>query len=158
MAHRRTHTYPQGKPFPLVLLDIGMAGVVGLWVIVVPGHWTRAIGVIGTFLVFVFISGQFTRHYERTGQAVPIPLQGIIVQFTGALPRPMLAMRLAFFVAVAVMFVFGFAPFTDSTAKAGIIACVFALIGIALSNVALQRHYVDTGRAQEVDSQSGSGS
>jgi hypothetical protein len=155
MAFRRTHNYPRGKPLPLVLLDVGMAGVVGLWVFLVPGHWTRAIGVIGAFLLVAFIGGHLTRRYERTGKAVPIPRTRVIVKFSKGLPQPMVAMRLAFFLTVAFMLVFGFAPFTDSTAKVGIIACVFALIGIAISNFALERHYVNTGRALEMNAESG---
>lgn len=157
MGYRRTHNYPHGKPFSLVLLDLWMAGLVALWVLPVPGHWTRAMGMIAAFLVFAFISGKLTRHYERTGQAVPISRSRTIVKFTGGLPLPMLATRVAFFIAATVMVVFGFAPFADSTAKTGIIACVFALIGIAVLNFALERHYVNVGRAQEADAQSGRG-
>jgi hypothetical protein len=39
----------------------------------------------------------------------------------------------------------------DSTARIGIIACVFALIGVAVLNLALERRYVNTGHAKEVD-------
>jgi hypothetical protein len=156
MVSRRTHNYPQGKPIGLVLVDIGIAGVVGMWAFLVPGHWTRAIGVIGAFLLVAFIGGKLTRRYERTGQAVPIPRPRAIVRFSGGLPLPMLAMRVAFFALVALMLVFGLAPFTDSTAKAGVIACIFAMIVTAVSNVVLERHYVSTGRAQEMNADSGS--
>ena len=63
----------------------------------------------------------------------------------------MLAARLAFFFTVAIMVAFGVAPVTDSTARIGIIACVFALIGVAVLNLALERRYVNTGHAKEMD-------
>jgi hypothetical protein len=63
----------------------------------------------------------------------------------------MFAARLAFFVTVAIMIAFGVAPVADSTARMGIIGCVFALIGVAVLNLALERHYVNTGHAREVD-------
>jgi hypothetical protein len=63
----------------------------------------------------------------------------------------MLAARLTFFITVAIMIVFGVAPVADSTARIGIIACVFALVGVAVLNLALERHYVNTGHAKEMD-------
>jgi len=42
-------------------------------------------------------------------------------------------------------------PLTDATARGGIIACVFALIAVAVLNIALEYHYVRSGRATEVD-------
>jgi hypothetical protein len=38
-----------------------------------------------------------------------------------------------------------------STARTGIIACVFALIGVAVLNLGLEHYYLKTGRATEVD-------
>jgi hypothetical protein len=43
----------------------------------------------------------------------------------------MLAARLSFFVTVGIMVIFGVAPVADLTARHGIMACVFALIGVA---------------------------
>lgn len=63
----------------------------------------------------------------------------------------MLAARLAFFTIVAMMLVFELAPVAESTARTGIIGCVFALIGIAALNLALERHDLKTGHAQEID-------
>jgi hypothetical protein len=152
-GNRRTHNYPEGKPFPLVLLDIMMAVLVGLWVFLVPGHWPRAIGMIALFLLFALARAKLTGHYERTGKAVPIPRRRVLFQFSGALPLPVRAMHLAFFVIVAIIAVFGFASIDDSTAKAGIIACVFALVAVAVLKVGLVGHYVSTGRAKEIDIQ-----
>jgi hypothetical protein len=151
VGYRRTHNYPHGKPFPLVLLDIAMAALVVLWVFLIPGHWPRAIAIIAVFLVVAFISTELHRHYERTGQAVRIPRSRVVVKFTQGFPVPMLAARRAFFVTVAAMVVFGVAPVAASTARIGIIACVFALIGVAALNLALERRYVNTGHAKEMD-------
>jgi hypothetical protein len=63
----------------------------------------------------------------------------------------MLAARLAFFVTVAIMVLFGVAPVADSTARIGIIGCVFALIGVAVLNLAFVHHYVNTGHTKEMD-------
>ena len=151
VGYRRTHNYPHGKPFPLVLLDIAIAVLVGIWVFLVPGHWPRAIAIIAVFLVIAFISTKLHRHYERTGQVVRISRPRVVVKFSQGLPVPMLAARLAFFVTVAIMVVFGVAPVADSTAKIGIIACVFAIIGVAVLNLTLERRYVNTGHAKEID-------
>jgi hypothetical protein len=151
VGYRRTHNYPHGTPFPLVLLAIVMAILLGLWVFLVPGHWPRGIVIIAVFLVIAFINTKLHRRYERTGQAVRIPRPRVIVKFSQGLPVPMFAARLAFFVTVAIMVVFGVAPVADSTARIGIIACVFALIGVAVLNLALERRYVNTGHAKEAD-------
>jgi len=156
VGYRRTHNYPHGTPVPLVLLDIVMAILLGLWVFLVPGHWPRAVAIIAVFLVIAFVDTRLHRHYERTGQAVRIPRPKVVVKFSQGMPVPMLAARLAFFVTVAIMVVFGVAPVADSTARIGIIACVFALIGVAVLNLSLERRYVNTGHAKEVDV-SGSG-
>ena len=63
----------------------------------------------------------------------------------------MLVARMAFFITVAVMILFGTAPFGDTTARRGIIGCVFALAGVAAWNLILEAHYVKTGIAKEVD-------
>jgi hypothetical protein len=55
----------------------------------------------------------------------------------------------------ALMILFGVVPVADSTARIGIIVCVFALIGVAALNIALERYYVHTGVAQELDVSSG---
>jgi hypothetical protein len=150
VGYRRTHNYPHGKPFPLVLLDVVMAVLVGLWVFLIPGHWPRAITIIAVFLVIAVISTKLHRNYARTGQAVQIPRPRVVAKFSQGLPVPMLAARLAFFVTITIMVVFGVAPVADSTARVGIIACVFTLIAVAVVNLTLERHYVSTGHANEV--------
>ena len=133
-----------------------MALTVGMWALLVPGHWPRAIGILALFLTIVVVQGMFVQHYEQTGQAVPIPRRRLIVKFPRGLPLAMLATRLVFLITVAVMVVFGFAPMADSTAQTGIISCVFALIAAGVLNVAIERHYVGTGRALEIDVSRGS--
>jgi hypothetical protein len=150
VGYSRTHDYPHGKPFPLVLLAVAMALLLLSWIVFVPGHWLRSVGTIAAFLVLVFIDTKLHTHYEQTGQAVRIPRPKVVARFPNGLPVPMLAARLAFFVNVGVMIVFGVAPIADSTARTGIIGCVFVLIGVALLNLALERHYVNIGVAEEV--------
>ena len=141
VGNRRTHDYPYGKPFPLVLLDIAMAILLLSWVVFVPGHWTRA-SVFPAVLLLALINTKLLRRYEQTGQAVRIPPPKVVARFPHGLPVSMLAARLAFFVSIAVMIVFGVAPVGDSTARMGIVVCVFALIGVAVLNLVLERHYV----------------
>jgi hypothetical protein len=147
----KTHDYPQGTPFPLRLLAIAGAGLCAIWVFAVPGHWTRGIGVVAGFLALAFISGKLHKRYEQSGLAVPIPRTRLAVKFLQTFPAPMLIARIAFFVAVAVMIGFGAAPIATSFARKGIIACVFALIGVAVLNLGLEHHYVRVGRATQVD-------
>jgi membrane protein implicated in regulation of membrane protease activity len=142
VGNRRTHDYPYGRPFPLVLLEIAMAILLLSWVVFVPGHWTRAIGLIAAVLVLALINTKLLRRYEQTGQAVRIPRPKVVARFPHGLPVSMLAARLAFFVSIAVMIVFGVAPVAHSTARIGIVVCVFALIGVAVLNLVLERHYV----------------
>jgi len=129
-----------------------MAVLLVAWVFLVPGHWTRAIGVIATFLVMLFISTKLHTRYEQSAIAVPIPRSRVVVKFLQGLPAAMLTARISFFITVAVMVLFGVAPLATSTARTGIVACVFALIGVAVLNLSLEHHYVRIGRATEVDS------
>ena len=151
MVGGRTHDYPHGKPFPLLLIDVGMVILGIVWVFMVPGHWSRAIGVIGIFVVRAFITTKLHKRYERTGEAVRIRRPLIFVKFPEGQPTPMLLARAAFFVTAAIMVGFGIGPLSESTARIGIIACVFALIGVALLNIGLEHHYVSTKRATEID-------
>lgn len=153
VGHRKTHTYPQGRPKPLVWVSIAFAALAVTWVFLVPGHRWRAIGVISTFIAVAILDRKLHLHYEQTGQAVRIPRPALtVIKFPGGISATMLIARLAFFATVLVMFVFGLAPMNEMTARRGIIGCVFALIVVAVLNVGLERHYVNTGRATEVDS------
>lgn len=151
VGYRKRHDYPYGKPFPLVLFSIAMAILVLSWVVFVPGHWTRAIGIIAAFLALAYIDTKLHSHYEQTGHAVRIPRPRVVAKFPHGLPVPMLAARLVFLVIVAVMIVFGVAPVDDATARIGIVACVFALIAAAVLNLVLEAHYIKINVAEEVD-------
>lgn len=157
VGYRKTHDYPHGKPFPLILLDIAIAAVLLAWVFVVPGHWPRAIGLIAAFLVIAFVGAKLDTLYERTGQAVRISRPRVVAQFSHRLPVPMLAARSAFFVTVALMLLFGVAPVADATGRVGIIVCVLVLIVVSAINIAVERHYVRIGIAKEVDMSRGGG-
>lgn len=147
---RKTHNYPYGRPIPLILVNIAM-GIVGvLWVIFALGSWIRALGIIGLFLVLAFISSKLHQTYERTGHAVPIPRRMAITKFGDGMPTPLLALRIAFFVAVAALVGLGIAPLADATAKHGMVASILGLIVIGILNVALERYYVHTGRGKDV--------
>jgi hypothetical protein len=150
-GYRKTHTYPQGKPFPLVLLNIAVAILFAVWLFVGAGSWPRTFGIFAIFLLIMFIDTKLHRRYEQTGQAVSIPQPRVVVKFPEGLPALMLTARIAFFVTVAILVIFGVAPMPDSTAWVGIIACVFALIGVAVLNITLEHHYVRTGCATEED-------
>src|SRR5215468_2327228 len=145
VGYRKTHDYPHGVPLPLKLLSI-VGGVLALaWLFLLPGHWWRAVYILAAFVVLATVSGKLHTHYEQTGQAVPIPQKRIVTEFPRGLPRSMLVARMAFFITVAVMILFGTAPFGDTTARRGIIGCVFALAGVAAWNLILEAHYVKTG-------------
>jgi hypothetical protein len=147
---RKTHNYPFGRPLPLVLVNIAM-GIVGiLWVIFALGSWIRALGIVGLFLVLAFVSSKLHQTYERTGHAVPIPREMAVTKFGNGMPTPLLALRIAFFVAVAGLVGFGMAPLTEASAKKGMIASVLGLVVIGILNVALERYYVHTGRGKDV--------
>jgi hypothetical protein len=147
---RITHIYPYGWPLPLVLVNIAM-GIVGvMWLIFALGSWIRALGIIGLFLVLAFISSKLHQAYERTSHAVPIPREMAITKFGNGMPTPLLALRIAFFVAVAALVGFGIAPLTDATGKKGMIASALGLVVIGILNVTLERYYVHTGRGTDV--------
>lgn len=151
MVGGKTHDYPHGIPFPILISNVGAVIVGFVWVFAVPGHWSRAPIVLGIFFVLALIRGKFLKHYEKTGDAVRIHRPLILTKFPNGRPTPMLLARIAFFVAVAAMVAFGIAPIAESTAKAGIVGCVFVLIGVAAVNIALERHYATTNRATDID-------
>lgn len=151
MIGGRTHRYPEGRPLPLLLIDLGMVIIGVMWLFLVPGHWPRAIPVMAALFVMAFISTTLHKRYERSGQAVRIPRPKTVTKFPKGLPGLVLIARIAFFATVAIMLGLGLAPVPVSTARVGIVACVLALFGVAILNLALERHYVTTGRATEID-------
>ncbi len=53
----------------------------------------------------------------------------VMVRFPEGFPMPLLAARVAFFVVVGLILMFGIDPFRFEVAKNGITGCVFALVG-----------------------------
>ena len=73
VGYRKTYDQPSGVPIPLKLLSV-VGGVLMLsWLFLVPGHWRRAIYIVGAFVVLAAISGKLHTHYEQNGQAARIP-------------------------------------------------------------------------------------
>ena len=150
IAGRKTHDYPHGKPFPLILVNIGMGLVCVLWVMLAQGSWARAIGIITIFVALAFIDSRVHRRYERAGQAVPIPRPIGGVKLVNGLPAPLLALRCAFFVLVAILIIFGVAPVKEASAKIGMIGSVIGLAAVGILHVAIEQYYVHKGRSEEV--------
>lgn len=153
---RRTHEYPQGKPLLLTLTDTAFASlfvvVTGICVLVFGlNGWVSFAPGVAIFIAYTVARSLLLTRYERTGEAVPLNRLSVVVKYPHGFPKAMLAARLAFFVVVAVMLVFGIAPFPFDTAKRGVIGCVFGLIGVAVLNLFLEAHYVRAGRASEVE-------
>ena len=108
--------------------------------------WTLS----GTVIAMVLVGhARIMKHYERTGQAVALPDVRTRTKYR-RLPKPVLAVRVSFFVIVAAMLVFGLAPMRDGTSHIGITASVLALLVIGLLSVVLERYYISTGRAEEI--------
>ena len=152
---RKTHEFPQGKPLLLTFIDGAFAGLGALTFaisVVVFGleSWRSFVPVMAILTAYTVTHSLLLIRYERTGDAVPIHRVSVAVKFPQGFPKPMLAARLAFFVVVAFMLLFGIGPFPFDVMRYGIIGCVFGLIGIAAINLLLEAHYVRAGRAAEV--------
>jgi len=108
--------------------------------------WRVAVPFIAVAILALFLNSKLVRTYMgRVARSRPT----VAISFANGLPSAMVGVRIAFFVIVAVMVVLGIGPVADSTARVGIIACVFALFGIALLDGALEYYYIKIGRATE---------
>jgi hypothetical protein len=145
---RRTHEYPNGKPFTLVLIDIAMGIVCVCWVAFASHGWPHIFGILAVFLALAAIASKLTTRYERRGVAVRIP-RVVAVGFTKGTPAPIRALRVTFFVFVAAMLFFGLAPFPLTVAKKCMIGSIVGLFAVGGIHFFLERHYVKTGRAEE---------
>jgi hypothetical protein len=143
---RRTHDYPDGKPLPIVLVEIAF-GIVGLFWIVAPISWWRVVLFGLVFIAFVSVRSELLDRYEHSGRAVRRPTHKKIV-FLSGMPAPLLVLRYVFFIPVITMFAFGIAPL--AVARVGIISCILSLVVLAFVYTGLQAVYVNSGRAQEV--------
>jgi len=122
-----------------------------LWAIFASRSWVHTVAILVLFLVIAFIYSSLVKHYERTGYAVPIARPKTVVRYVNGLPVPILTLRYAFFIIVAVLLAFGLAPVKLATAKVSIIGCILGLFVIAVLHVLLEFHYINTGRAKNVD-------
>jgi uncharacterized RDD family membrane protein YckC len=154
MPPRRTHVFPKGRPAPLIAIEVATPVSWFAWIAYAPNLLASTALLVLTYVVALaaclFVHAALLEHYEQTGQAVALPSRRTHTEY-GSLPRPVLAVRIAFFVVVAVMLAFGLAPVREATARAGIIATVFALFVLGLLSVLLEAHYVNTGRAKLID-------
>jgi hypothetical protein len=149
---RRTHDFPNGKPFLLTVIEIAfpIAFIVSL-IAFAPKNWHSTASTIAIVVVYAAIYLLAIRRYEHTGQAVPRKRTNLTVSFPKGFPKPLLAARFSFLIVLLLMLIFGIAPLAFEIAKKGMIACVFGLIGVAILNVLIERHYVKTGRGTEVE-------
>jgi hypothetical protein len=149
---RRTHDFPHGKPFFLTFIEIAfvISFIISAASFGFEG-WRSAAPTLALFVAYVVTHSLVVRHYERTGQAVRRRTVNVMVRFLKGFPKPLLAARVAFFVVVGLMLMFGVGHFRFEVAKNGIIGCVFGLVGVAVANVLLERHYVRVRRATEVE-------
>jgi len=150
---RKTHNFPHGTPRLLTVSGISF-GVMAIAAMVLGDMlqtWRRFVPFVAVGLIGFFAHSLLLRHYERTGQAIPIPRKRVVVRFSKGLPLPMLVARGSFFVTVTTMLFFGATPMPVSMARIGIIACVFTLIAVAFVNIGLERHYVNSGTAEEIE-------
>lgn len=148
---RKTHDYPNGKPLPLWLCDIALGTTVVLWLVFSSHSWLRGLPFVGLFVALGFAYSNLLSRYEKSGRAVRIAQRPTtVIKFVDGKPAPIRAMRYTYFILAGLMILFGVAPFTDRTARIGIIACVLALFVLAGAYVALEQHYVSTGKAREI--------
>ena len=75
---------------------------------------------------------------------VNYPMIGI--DFPSGLPSAMIGVRIAFFVFVTAMVIFGTLPMADSIARAGTIVCVLVLFALGVLYGILENYYVKSGR------------
>lgn len=148
MIGRRTHDYPHGKPPLLVVVEIA-AGIVAIfWVAFASRGWGYALAIAAVFFSIGFVRSRLLMTYERSEEAVRLPRATAVVFINGT-PAPIRALRLAFFALVAVLLFFGLAPLPMTAARAGMIGSIVSLFAVAILHFLLERHYVNSGRADE---------
>jgi len=156
---RKTHDFPYGKPLALLLAEIAFIAAFLVWGFLggVSRGWRGYATLVALLISIQFLYSKLIGTYERNGRAVPIKRSRVRVRYPSGLPALMLAVRLSFFAAVAIMLFMGLGPVPESIAKIGIIGCVFGLVAVAGLSIALERYYVSRGRAIEVDVSAQSG-
>jgi hypothetical protein len=148
MVGRSSHDYPHGKPPLLVLVEIAGGIVCIFWVALGPRSWAYALAIAAVFFTLGLVRSRLLKIYERSGEAVRLP-RAISVVFRNGIPTPIRALRSTFFVVVAALLLFGLAPVSMPVAKAGMISSIVSLFVVGILHFLLERHYVNTGRADE---------
>ena len=131
-----------------MLTEIAAGVVAILWVALASRGWRYVLSIAGLFLLLAVVRGRLLRNYERTGEAVPIPRPTGVV-FTSGTPTTIRVLRRAFFAVVTVLLFFGLAPLPNPIAKTGMIVSVVGMFAVGGFHFFLERHYVNTGRAEE---------
>jgi hypothetical protein len=143
-----THKFPHGTP---LALQVGGIALIALFFgISWAQGWWKFLPIVLLALGFAAYL-KLIRYYERKGIAVPIHFGRAYAEFPSGVPRPLVLARGAFFVVLALMLVFGTAPLDQRVAGNGIIGCVLSSLVVAIACVALERYYVKTGRAIEIE-------
>jgi hypothetical protein len=109
--------------------------------------WLRGAVALSSVVVVVVV---LNLRRVRSSMATGTSQATFSIEYPNGLPSELIAVRIAFFVIVAMMLVFGAVPMADSVAKTGIICCVLALFGIGFLYGALEHHYLKTGHAAEI--------
>ncbi len=110
--------------------------------------WRYAVPLFFACVFALILNSRYIR--ARAGRITNSPPM-VAIAFRNRLPFALVAARIAFFVIVAAMLVFGLAPMPDSAAWRGVIGCVLALFALAFVYAALEQHYLNTGCAREVN-------
>jgi hypothetical protein len=109
--------------------------------------WRNAVPFVAVAILAGVLNSKRVRTYSgKTTMSRPT----VAIRFSGQLPSVLVGLRVAFFVIVALMLVFGVGPIAPSMARAGIVFCVLALFALGLLYGVFENHYVNTGRATEV--------
>ena len=152
MLHdRKPLEHPHRKTFLPVLVSVLLAAVAALSVLYVSTGWVRSLAIVTLLLALLHVATRQHRMQDPGAQQVRISSSSIaIVRFADGMPVPLRALRAAFFLQAAAMVLFGISPLTERTAKTGMIVSVLGLVAIGFFNAALERHYLRTGRGQEM--------
>jgi hypothetical protein len=145
---QRTHDYPHGKPPLLAMMDITMLIVGIFWVGLASRGWRNVLVIVTLFISIAIVRSRLLTAYERSGEAVRLPRATEVVYRNG-IPALMRVLRYTFVVFVAVLLFFGVAPISMPVAKTGMISAVVSIFATGVVHFWLERHYVNSGRADE---------
>ncbi len=142
---RKTHDFPNGTPFAISLFYVGFL-IIGLcWVFFAKTSWLVGGSIFAAFMALGIVYSRVLAAYERAGIAVRLPEKQEPSAHIGPTPCPIRAIHYAFFVLVAVMLVFGFAPLPLAAARQGIIASVVGLFVLTFLHFVFHLRYIPSG-------------